>query len=130
MSRRTLVIYANMVKELNQWEARQALAREKVTAKVGAELAADLYVNSSPRDHPPGQDSKISNQDVKEEPGASLQPSWATGREFVAPHFAPSDSLPELGSNDSGHPRRAYGFGKAAARQRPPPRASDARLMV
>jgi len=52
----TLVIYANMVKELNHYSAWTAIARERVLAKVGPELAADLYPVTSPRDHPPGQD--------------------------------------------------------------------------
>jgi len=96
----TLVIYANMVKELNHWEARQALAREKVTAKVGPDLAADLYVNSSPRDHPPGQDNSSGDQqDVLNEPASSQKAApFAFGS--AAANFASPDSQPEFGSND------------------------------
>jgi penicillin amidase len=38
----------------NQWAKK--LAREHITAALGPELAADLYVSTSWRDHPPGQD--------------------------------------------------------------------------
>src|SRR5256885_4239690 len=47
------LIAAQMVKDLNHGPYRQALTREKILAKLGPELTADLYVNSSVRDHPP-----------------------------------------------------------------------------
>ncbi len=52
----SLLIGAHMVQELNLYQSFEKLWREEVAAKVGPELAADLYVNSSWRDHPPGQD--------------------------------------------------------------------------
>jgi len=45
------VIAAQMVKDLNH--DPNIFAREKITAKLGPELAADLYPNSSMHDHPP-----------------------------------------------------------------------------
>ena len=53
----TLVIGAHMIQLLNHYSYKAALTREKIFAKLGPELTADLYVNSSWRDHPPGQDS-------------------------------------------------------------------------
>ena len=42
-----------MVKDLNHYPYRDALEREKILAKLGPELTADLYVNSSWHDRPP-----------------------------------------------------------------------------
>jgi len=47
------VIAAQMVKDLNHYPAKDALEREKILAKLGPELTADLYVNSSWHDRPP-----------------------------------------------------------------------------
>ena len=44
---------AQMVKDLNHYPYRDALEREKIQAKLGPELTADLYVNTSWRDRPP-----------------------------------------------------------------------------
>ncbi|ABF42371.1 Penicillin amidase [Candidatus Koribacter versatilis Ellin345] len=53
----SMLVGLGMYQYLNGYEAETKLLREKVTAKVGPELAADLYVNSSWRDHPPGSES-------------------------------------------------------------------------
>src|SRR5216684_1978773 len=47
------LIAAQMVKDLNHYPYRHALEREKILAKLGPELTAELYVNSSWRDRPP-----------------------------------------------------------------------------
>lgn len=47
------LIAAQMVKDLNHGPYRHALTREKILAKLGPDLTADLYVNSSVHDHPP-----------------------------------------------------------------------------
>jgi penicillin amidase len=47
------LIAAQMVKDLNHHPYLEALTREKILAKVGPELTADLYVNSSAFDRPP-----------------------------------------------------------------------------
>jgi penicillin G amidase len=49
----SLLIGANMVQELNHYSYARALTREKILAKLGPELTADLYVNGSWRDRPP-----------------------------------------------------------------------------
>ena len=51
----SMLIAAQMVKDLSM-SPRQTLVREKILAKLAPELTADLYVNSSWHDHPPGQD--------------------------------------------------------------------------
>jgi penicillin amidase len=49
----SVVIANTMVKDLNYKYFYDALAREKILAKLGPELTADLYVNRSWRDRPP-----------------------------------------------------------------------------
>jgi penicillin amidase len=48
----SLAIAYQMVETLSV-SPKAALTREKILAKIGPELTADLYVNTSPRDHPP-----------------------------------------------------------------------------
>ena len=49
----SVVIANQMVKDLNYHYFFDALAREKIVAKLGPELTADLYVNRSWHDRPP-----------------------------------------------------------------------------
>ena len=49
----SLLIGARMVQDLNHYSYARALTREKILAKLGPELTADLYVNTSWRDRPP-----------------------------------------------------------------------------
>jgi penicillin amidase len=72
----SLLVGARMVQDLNHYSYARALTREKVLAKIGPELTADLYVNSSWRDRPPtdvrrGMDQEPSadgdNEDDEEE---------------------------------------------------------------
>ena len=49
----SVVIANEMVKDLNYHYFYDALAREKILAKLGPELTADLYVNRSWHDRPP-----------------------------------------------------------------------------
>ncbi len=48
-----MLMGARMVQDLNHGYFERALEKEKILAKLGPELTADLYVNSSWRDHPP-----------------------------------------------------------------------------
>jgi penicillin G amidase len=48
-----LLLGARLVQDLNHGTYKSALIREKVLAKLGPELTADLFVNTSWRDHPP-----------------------------------------------------------------------------
>ncbi len=52
----TALIGANICEEMNFYQAYEKVWREQVSARIAPDLAADLYVNSSWRDHPPGQD--------------------------------------------------------------------------
>ncbi len=62
----SLLVGARMVQDLNHYSDPHALTREKILAKLGSELTADLYVNSSWRDRPPTEARRID-----EEPGVS-----------------------------------------------------------
>ena len=61
------LIASQMVKDLNHYPYRDALEREKILAKLGPELTADLYVNSSWRDRPPTVARPGLDQDTDEE---------------------------------------------------------------
>jgi penicillin amidase len=73
----SLLVGARMVQDLNHYSYARALTREKILAKLGPELTADLYVNSSWRDRPPlakrervdGDDSTNSDDDDDEDEG-------------------------------------------------------------
>ncbi len=49
----SIVIANQMVKDLNYYSFEDTLAHEKILAKLGPELTADLYVNRSWHDRPP-----------------------------------------------------------------------------
>ncbi len=55
----SLLVGARMVQDLNHNDHPPALTREKVLSKIGPELTADLYVNSSWRDRPPTEIRRI-----------------------------------------------------------------------
>jgi penicillin amidase len=58
----SLLVGARMVQDLNHYSYQRALTREKVLAKLGPELTADLYVNSSWRDRPPGEVRRLEDE--------------------------------------------------------------------
>lgn len=104
------VIGNQMVKDLNYRYFLDAIAREKILAKLGPELTADLYVNRSWHDRPPtvmredvnepdnNQDSgSDSDDDEDDSPDTSV-----TRNRLPASVFAelPSEELPVNGSND------------------------------
>ncbi|MGA9527833.1 MAG: penicillin acylase family protein [Terriglobales bacterium] len=66
----SLLIGARMVEDLNHYSYARAITREKVLAKIGPELTADLYVNSSWRDRPPTDTRRMDQEPAK---GASDQ---------------------------------------------------------
>lgn len=59
----SLLVGARMVQDLNHYSYRRALEREKILAKLGPELTADLYVNSSWRDRPPTEMRRMDEED-------------------------------------------------------------------
>jgi penicillin G amidase len=103
----SLLIAAQMVKDLNHYPYKNALVREKIMAKLGPELTADLYVNSSWHDHPPAaarptmdqeKDEKgvDDNEEIDEGTGSSLTRQFddvPLERQF-------SEDVSALGSNN------------------------------
>ncbi|MGC2194800.1 MAG: penicillin acylase family protein [Terriglobales bacterium] len=53
-----LLLGARLVQDLNHGTYKSALSRERILAKLGPELTADLYVNTSWRDRPPSAKSR------------------------------------------------------------------------
>ena len=89
----------NMVKDLNHGYYRQALDKEQVLAKLGPELTADLYVNSSWHDHPPGK-SPVSFDEPDNDDGNGSDDNEVTRDRSPFPFFAESDYSFRPGSNN------------------------------
>src|SRR5438105_3993046 len=96
----SMLISAQMIKDLNHYPYKDALAREKILAKLGPELTTDLFVNTSWHDRPPTASRPTlgnqKNDDEKEkeietEKGISI--TWRTSA-------FDSDSRLLLGSNN------------------------------
>ena len=101
----SVVIANQMVKDLNYHYFFDALAREKILAKLGPELTADLYVNRSFHDRPPtvmredlsepNSNSNNSDEDDDDEDSPDNAVTWNP----VPPDVFP-ESLPVIGSNN------------------------------
>ena len=99
------VVIANLlVKDLNYHYFQDALAREKILAKLGPELTADLYVNRSWHDRPPtvmrenmsdetnAGDSDDDDDDSDDEPDNAVT-QMAPGQGASAPEIAALEAL-------------------------------------
>jgi penicillin amidase len=99
----SLLIGARMVEDLNHYSYARALTREKVLAKLGPELTADLYVNSSWRDRPPtdirrmdqepsagsGDEEDDDDEEVNpDSPGNAITMTLPSGPEVIFPAAA------------------------------------------
>ena len=91
----SLLMGAHMVQYLNHYGYARALTREKILAKLGPELTADLYVNSSWRDRPPGE-----VRGMDEEPATSQDGDDNDDDDDVDPEGAPTH-ITSLGANGS-----------------------------
>ena len=88
----------SMTEFLNHYLYKHKLFKEKALAKLGPELTADLYVNSSWRDHPPGAEGpSIENEipaqttpDEEEDPGprGNASPQKPRKRSTLVPNEA------------------------------------------
>jgi penicillin amidase len=112
----SLVIANQMVKDLNYHYFFDALAREKILAKLGPELTADLYVNRSWHDRPPtvmreDLNQPDSNAGDSDDDDDEDSPDNSVTRERISqPNGLPGDAwsgedlsdqgLPVNGSND------------------------------
>jgi penicillin amidase len=93
----SLLVGARMVEDLNHYSYARALTHEQILAKLGPELTADLYVNSSWRDRPP---TAVRRMD--EEPAANSGDEDDDDEEEVEPEggsrlisATPSAQLPQ-----------------------------------
>jgi penicillin G amidase len=104
------LIASQMVKDLNHYPYRDALDREKILAKLGPELTADLYVNTSWHDRPPtvvrpGLDRKP-DQDIDEEnpprrpPASSVASTGTAFQDLASTSASDSDDRMVIGSNN------------------------------
>ena len=86
----SLLVGAGLVQDLNHYSDPPALTREKILAKLGPELTADLYVNSSWRDRPPTEVRRIegnpaaNSSDEDDDDEEEIDPSGGTGRVISA----------------------------------------------
>jgi penicillin amidase len=60
----SVLVGLSMTEFLNHGLYKDKLEKEKILAKLGPELAADLFVNTSWRDHPPGADSSSIENEI------------------------------------------------------------------
>ena len=63
----SLLVGLSMTEFLNHGLYKDKLEREKILARLGPELTADLFVNTSWRDHPPGADSSSIENEIPQE---------------------------------------------------------------
>jgi penicillin amidase len=105
----SLVIANEMVKDLNYHYFFDALSREKILAKLGPELTADLYVNRSWHDRPPTvmredlnqPDNNTGNSDDEDDDDS---PDNSVTRENPAQKTLPVEALSEQAFSTEGVP--------------------------
>ena len=87
-----------MVQDLNHYSNPPALTREKILAKLGPELTADLYVNSSWRDRPPTEVRRMNDEpaansgDEDDDDEEEVDPTGGAGRITSA---SPGEHVPQ-----------------------------------
>ena len=106
----SLLVGARMVQDLNHYSNPPALTREKVLAKLGPELTADLYVNSSWRDRPPttarrmDEEPAARNGDEDDDDDEDVDPDGANSRiTLVSPPDRGPQGLNRLPINSVAH---------------------------
>ncbi len=101
----SIVIANQMVKDLNYHYFFDALEREKILAKLGPELTADLFVNRSWHDRPP----TVMREDLSEPPSDAGDdddedddegPDNAVTQKTSPVPFSEEEGIPVDGSND------------------------------
>src|SRR5579864_1119378 len=103
----SVVIANGMVKDLNYHYFEDALSREKILAKVGPELTADLYVNRSWHDRPPTvmredltQDNNNAGSDDEDDDEDAGGDNSVTQRDVFPAVSSGQDAIAINGSND------------------------------
>ena len=104
----SVVVANSMVKDLNYHYFYDALAHEKILAKLGPELTADLFVNRSWHDRPPTvmredlnePDTNKGDSEEDDEDDSPDNSVTRVSRPIVARGALPTEGLPVNGSND------------------------------
>jgi penicillin amidase len=104
----SVVVANSMVKDLNYHYFYDALAHEKILAKLGPELTADLFVNRSWHDRPPivmredlnEPDTNKGDSEEDDEDDSPDNSVTQVSRPIVARGALPTEGLPVNGSND------------------------------
>ncbi len=81
----SVLVGLSMTEFLNHGFYKEQLAKEKILARLGPELTADLFVNSSWRDHPPGAESPSIENEIPAEPGADEEEESPAGSKTSSP---------------------------------------------
>ena len=135
----SLLVGARMVEDLNHYSYARALTREKVLAKIGPELTADLYVNSSWHDRPPTE----VRHGIDQEPAVMETTTTRTRRNgpargddqdhvdgFAPTRFRARGRYLPPGLEQLGRFWPAHDHGEAAVVERHASRPPDAELVV
>lgn len=94
----SMLVGANMSKMLNYYQVATEIGREKVLNKIGPELTADLYPDSSPLDRPPVLAPRVAQSaSTKEQPDPKRGAACSGGKE-ATPFSSEADLAP--GSNN------------------------------
>jgi len=99
----SVVIANQMVKDLNYHYFFDALNREKILAKLGPELTADLYVNRSWHDRPPTvmrEDINVPDTNNSDSDDDDDEDSPDNSVTRAHPFVQPAEEAPVNGSND------------------------------
>ena len=91
----SLLVGLSMTEFLNHGYYRDILLKEKALAKLGPELTAELFVNSSWRDHPPGSEGRS----LENQPQNGLEPDEEEG----APPTKGGKESPSKASSQPAH---------------------------
>jgi len=101
----SLLVGARMVQDLNHYSDPPPLTREKILAKLGPDLTADLYVNSSWRDRPPTEMRRLtddpaakSGDDEDDDEEEEVEP--AGGSKLISAFIRDEDDSFRPGSNN------------------------------
>src|SRR5277367_6803789 len=101
----SLLVGARMVQDLNHYSNPPALTREQILAKLGPDLTADLYVNSSWRDRPPTEIRKIdadpaTNNGDEDDDDEEVEPEGGNSR-LTATHILAAPNAAQPSSSPS-----------------------------
>ena len=119
----SLLAGLSMTEFLNHGLYKNKLEKEKILAKLGPEMTADLFVNSSWRDHPPGADSNSIENEIPQgtTPDEEEDPSSGRASSKIS-SWVPRSSRPLARAgqcNDPNCSTPSAGSGQALANRRP-----------